>query len=120
MSRVLRNVPTVVLALIVPVIVVVTVVVTLGATSSPTTSGSVSGGGSGTSISIRNFAFSPATLHAKAGSTITVTNDDSTTHTLSADDHSFDTGNLAGGARRDDQAGRAGSCTRTTARSTTT
>ena len=36
----------------------------------------------------------------KAGDTITVTNDDGTAHTLTADDGRFDTGNLAGGAAK--------------------
>ena len=35
----------------------------------------------------------------KAGSTLTVTNDDGTQHTLTADDKSFDTGDLDGGAK---------------------
>lgn len=35
----------------------------------------------------------------KAGSTLTVTNDDETVHTLTADDKSFDTGDLDGGAK---------------------
>ena len=38
--------------------------------------------GTGTAITIKDFKFSPDPLEAKAGATITVKNDDSTTHTL--------------------------------------
>ena len=51
----------------------------------------------GTVITIKDFKFSPNPLKAKAGATITVKNDDSTTHTLTADDKSFDTGEVANG-----------------------
>ena len=46
----------------------------------------------GTEITIKDFEFSPNPLKAGAGDTITVKNDDSTTHTVTADDDSFDTG----------------------------
>ena len=39
--------------------------------------------------------FSPMSLRVAPGATITVTNRDSTAHTLTATDGSFDTGNLA-------------------------
>ena len=52
----------------------------------------------GTAVTIKDFNFSPTALEAKAGATITVKNDDSTAHTLTADDKSVDTGELAGGA----------------------
>jgi plastocyanin len=52
----------------------------------------------GTVITIKDFAFSPTPLKAKAGATITVKNNDGTTHTFSANDNSFDTGEIAGGA----------------------
>ena len=51
----------------------------------------------GTVITIKDFKFSPNPLKAKAGATITVKNDDPTTHTLTADDKSFDTGEVANG-----------------------
>jgi len=100
----LGRLPTIVLALLVPVVALVTVVVTLNVTDDSTSSAaSTSPGataGSGTAISIKNFMFSPNPIKAKAGAEITVTNDDGTTHTLTAVDKSFDTGNLDGGASK--------------------
>ncbi|MER7204684.1 cupredoxin family copper-binding protein [Streptomyces sp. CB01635] len=48
-------------------------------------------------VTIKNFAFHPATFEVSPGTKITVTNEDSATHTLTADDKSFDTGDLAQG-----------------------
>lgn len=95
----LRRLPTVVLALLVPVVAVVTMLVTLNATDG--SGAAASGGGRGAAsnaISIRNFRFSPNPIVVKAGAAVTVTNDDGTVHTLTADDQSFDTGDLDGGA----------------------
>lgn len=49
------------------------------------------------SVSIQNFAFSPATLTIKAGDKVSWTNQDSAGHSATADDSSFDTGVLAQG-----------------------
>lgn len=51
------------------------------------------------SVSIVNMAFSPVTLTVTAGSTITWTNNDNMTHTVTADDNSFDSGNIAMGSK---------------------
>lgn len=49
-------------------------------------------------VSIANFAFSPATITVKAGTTVTWTNNDTVTHTVTADSGSGpDSGNLAPG-----------------------
>ncbi|HUP68660.1 MAG TPA: cupredoxin family copper-binding protein [Acidimicrobiales bacterium] len=56
------------------------------------------GGEAGTAITIKDFKFAPETLKAKVGDKITVTNEDSAIHTLTAKDKSFDTGNLDQGA----------------------
>jgi plastocyanin len=55
------------------------------------------GGGSagGVQARIENFAFDPKQLTAKVGEAVTWKNDDSTTHTVTADDGSFDSANLA-------------------------
>jgi len=49
-------------------------------------------------VSIRNMAFSPNSLSVKAGATVTWTNSDTTIHTVTADDGSFNSGNIAVGA----------------------
>lgn len=55
--------------------------------------------GAGTvAASIKNFAFSPATITAKVGDTVTWTNNDTTTHTVTLDDGSCDGGQVAPGA----------------------
>lgn len=57
--------------------------------------------GSGSAITIKDFKFSPATLTVRPGARITVTNDDSAPHTVTADDgHSFDTGTLQQGSSK--------------------
>lgn len=48
-------------------------------------------------LSIKDFAFTPAALTIKAGSTVTVTNHDSATHTWTATNKAFDSGDLATG-----------------------
>jgi plastocyanin len=52
-------------------------------------------GGATTTITIHDFTFDPVLAMAAVGDTITVTDADSTTHTLTADDGSFDTGKLS-------------------------
>jgi plastocyanin len=61
-------------------------------------SSSATSGKSGSAIKIDNFAFSPRTLTVSSGR-VTVSNADSTTHTVTADDgHSFDTGSVSPGS----------------------
>lgn len=45
-------------------------------------------------IQIKDFAFSPSEVSAVAGSVITITNTDSTPHSVSANDKSFETGTI--------------------------
>ncbi len=52
---------------------------------------------SGTTITIANFEFAPETLQVKVGDTVTVDNKDSTEHTVTATDKSFDTGPFSTG-----------------------
>lgn len=73
---------------------------------SPETAG---GGEAATSaIAIKDFKFAPETLKAKVGDEITVTNKDSATHTVTAKDKSFDTGNLDEGAEKTITVAKAG------------
>jgi plastocyanin len=50
------------------------------------------------SATIADFAFQPGSITVTAGDTISWTNDDAAPHTATADDGSFDTGQLAKGA----------------------
>jgi len=52
---------------------------------------------SGNTVSIVNMSFSPANLSVSAGTTVTWTNNDAMTHTVTSDGGIFDSGNLAGG-----------------------
>ena len=56
------------------------------------------GGGGGNAVTIQNFAFGPADLSVAVGTTVTWTNADAASHTVTADDGSFDSSTLAGGA----------------------
>jgi plastocyanin len=58
-------------------------------------------GGGATAVDIKNFAFNPATVSATAGGKVTWTNSDTTAHTVTFDDGSADSGNLAAGATFD-------------------
>jgi plastocyanin len=56
---------------------------------------------SAATIAIKNFAFLPADLTVSPGATVTVRNEDSATHTITANsphDKVFDTGNVNPGA----------------------
>jgi plastocyanin len=49
-------------------------------------------------IYMKGMVFSNTSLSIKTGTTVTWMNDDNTTHTVTADDGSFDSGNLAAGS----------------------
>jgi len=51
-------------------------------------------GATAQAVNISGFAFDPPTLTVPVGTTVTWTNNDSTTHTVTADDGSFDSGNV--------------------------
>jgi plastocyanin len=69
--------------------------------SATTTAGgsatTTAGGSAG--ITIKGFKFSPASLNAKVGDSISVTNDDGTSHSATADDGSFDTTKFSSGTK---------------------
>lgn len=50
-----------------------------------------------TSVSIEGMAFNPSNISVTAGQTVTFTNKDSVSHTVTADDNSFDSGTIAPG-----------------------
>jgi plastocyanin len=90
-----RRLPTLVLALAVPVIAVVAVIGTR-VIEGPSSSGATAQPGAN-AVVIKNFAFAPSKLSVADGATLKVTNDDGTTHTFTARDGDFDTGDLGGG-----------------------
>jgi plastocyanin len=60
--------------------------------------GGGSGGQAGSgAVRIADFAFAPDSSDVKVGDSVKWTNSDGTTHTVTADDGAFDSGNLAGG-----------------------
>ena len=67
---------------------------------------STSAGGAA-SLTIRNFAFTPSPLTVRAGS-VEVANADSTPHTVTADDKSFDTSQIGAGGKASIQLSKAG------------
>jgi plastocyanin len=80
-----------------------------GATSAPTNGPSVEASSAlssapsassagGSSVKVIDFGFDPTSITVKAGSSVTWTNTGSATHTVTADDASFDSGNFASGA----------------------
>lgn len=50
-----------------------------------------------TSVSLENIAFNPSNISVSVGQEVTFTNNDSVTHTITADDNSFNSGNVAKG-----------------------
>lgn len=71
---------------------------TASPTASPTGSGTGSPTNAAATLTIQNFAFHPATLKVAPGAVVTVTNADSTAHTVTATgSKTFDTGTIAPG-----------------------
>jgi plastocyanin len=67
--------------------------------SAPASSSSAPPSAAGTTITIKDFVFSPTPLNAKVGDTVTVTNQDDADHELKANDGSFDAGRFAKGSK---------------------
>lgn len=77
------------------------------AATSPSGDAASAGATGDATITIESFAFSGASS-VPAGTTITVTNDDTTAHTFTADDGSFDTGTIQPGSSAQVTLGTAG------------
>jgi len=78
-------------------IVMTTIITSMIIYACSKSSGSANNSGSGNNVSIKNFAFSVSSLSVNSGVTVTWTNNDATTHTVTADDNSFDSGDIAPG-----------------------
>ena len=65
--------------------------------SAPSASGGSAGQGGGSTVEIMNFMFMPGTLTVPVGTTVTWRFDDSTQHTVNADDNSFASSAMANG-----------------------
>ncbi len=70
---------------------------TANANPTPTATPTTAPTSSGNAVSIASFAFGPASLTVKVGTTVTWTNNDSVTHTVTANAGAFDSGPLAPG-----------------------
>ena len=98
MRSVQGRMPTAVLALLVPIAAVAVAWVTLAASDAPGgPGGSATASAGGHTVVIQNFQYTPGRVVVTAGTPIMVSNADGTVHTLTADNGSFDTGDLAGG-----------------------
>ena len=62
--------------------------------AAPATSTDGSAEAGGDAVAIEDFTYKPADLKVKAGTTVTFTNKDDFAHTATANDKSFDSGNL--------------------------
>lgn len=69
-----------------------------GGGSDATGVGNTNGGGTGApgavAVTIRDFTFTPANVTVKVGQSVRWTNQGGTTHTVTADDGSFDSGSI--------------------------
>lgn len=71
-----------------------------GSTDTGSPPAATSGGGGAATLTIKDFAFSPATLTVKPGTVVTVDNQDSTPHTATATgSKAFDTGTITPGKK---------------------
>jgi plastocyanin len=86
--------PTWLLALVVPVIALIAILVTRAVEGPSDTTVARAGANA---VIIKNFAFHPPQLTVTKGTALKVSNADGTTHTLSARNGNFSTGDLDGG-----------------------
>jgi plastocyanin len=78
-------------------LMVVLAVAAAGCGSSTSASDTVGPSGGGNAVSISVSSYKPATITVAPGTTVTWTNNDPVVHTVTADDGSWDSGNLSQG-----------------------
>jgi plastocyanin len=105
-----RRPPTVLLVLAVPVVALIAVLATR-AIEGPSDAATASATAGAHTIVIKSFAFHPRVLTVAKGTTLEVANEDDTTHTFSARNGSFTTGDLDGGKRTTIKLNRSGTFT---------
>jgi plastocyanin len=71
------------------------------AATAATSQGPAAPAGGASAVAIKDFAYSPAGVSVPTGSKVTWTNSDTTAHTVTFDDGSADSGNLAAGSTFD-------------------
>jgi plastocyanin len=79
--------------------------------AAPASAQSSAGPGAASAATIKNFAFSPASVTVAVGSTVTWTNQDAASHTVTADDGSFDSKVIGTGASFSETFSKAGTYT---------
>ncbi len=82
-----------------------------GSSSRDAGGGATGGAGAGQTVVIKDFKFEPANLKVAPGTQVTVKNEDSAAHTLTAVDRSFDTGNIEGNGQKEITVSKAGQVT---------
>jgi len=87
-------------ALAVPIVAIAALALTRGIAGPSTSAASALEQRAANAIVIENFTFAPRTLTVTKGTSITVRNTDGVTHTFSATDGSFDTGDIRSGASK--------------------
>jgi plastocyanin len=93
-----------------PIVALALVLAACGSSASSAPSAAAPGGSSaGGAVAIIDFAFQPASISVPKGTTVTWTNTGATAHTVTADDASFDSGNVDVGKTFSTTANTAGS-----------
>jgi len=82
--------------IIILILFITSLVLLPGCSSGSPTTGATTTQTTANTVTISNFSYLPATLNVKAGSTVTWTNKDSVTHTVTSNDNVFN-GNLPSG-----------------------
>lgn len=94
--------------LIVPALAGIAVLVTVAVSGDGGSAAARSAAPAADTVNIKNFSFSPNPITVKAGQPVTVVNDDGVTHTFTANQGAFNTGDINSGQRGDVTVARAG------------